>query len=161
MTYLVKACTDPITNITGPLYHLACGDSDRFEETKKLVLAIFRTATVAGFFFMIIPFNYIFGHHDNLSGSLAFTAQFLIHPYAAALFNACINGGHLLAMKVVDIFVKRQLILTRTDAGGFVRAIAFCYIAQLTNHISNDCALDKKYMKWSYSIANWLYPKSD
>ncbi len=159
MAFLVRACTDPIANITGPIYHLAIGDSDNFEQTKTLLHALFRTATIAGFFFMVIPFNRIFGHHDNLSGSLAFTAQYLIHPYAAALFNAYINGGHLIVMKVVDIFVKRQLILTRADAGGFVRAIAFCYIAQLTNHIFSECALDKKYREWSHAIANQLCRK--
>lgn len=163
MAFLVRACTDPITNITGPIYHLVRGDRDRAEETQKLLLATFRTATVAAFFFLIIPFNRIFGHHDNLSGSFAFTAQFLIHPYAAALFNAFINGGYPIVMKVIDIFATRQLILTRTDAGGFVCAIAFCYLAKvLTTHVAAaDCnfinSLDRKYSEWSNGIANWLY----
>jgi len=112
---------------------------------------------------MIIPFNYFFGTHDNLSSSFALPAQFLIHPYAAALFNAFVNGGHLLIMKMVDLVVKRQLILTRNDVGGFVRAIGFCYIAQLfkSQAVFIMQGLDAKYMQWSRRIAQWACPEEN
>ena len=158
MTYLVKACTDPITNITGPLYHLVKGDGKKVDELQKLILATFHTATVAAFFFMIIPFNYIFGHQDNLSGSFAFASQFLIHPYAASLFNAFINGGYPLVTKAIDIFVKQQLDLTRDEVGGFVRAIGFCSLAQSLLEHSAVCPpkwsyVDQKYQKWAHTLA--------
>jgi hypothetical protein len=156
MTCIIRACTDPITNITGPIYRLARG-AGGFDHLEKLILATLRTATAAAFFFMIIPFNYIFGHHDNLSGSFAFASQFLIHPYAAALFNAFING-YPLATKVTDMFVKQQLLLTRDDLGGVVRAVGFCYIAQcLAKHLIEISSVDKKYQEWAFKLARWYY----
>jgi hypothetical protein len=172
MTVLIRACTDPFTNITGPLYHLVKGDGKKVEELEKLILATLRTATAAAFFFMIIPFNYIFGHHDNLSGSFAFASQFLIHPYAASLFNAFINGGYTLVTKVLDVFAKRQLIFTRDDLGGVVRAIGFCTLAHYLQAYSNlscfnlstvkksnplytPCYIDTKYQEWAGKFARW------
>jgi hypothetical protein len=156
MVNLIKACTDPITDITGPLYHLAKGNSRERDQLYYLILAAFRTATVAGLFFVIIPFNRIFGSQDTLSGSLAFATQWLIHPYAAALFNAYINGGRLLVIKAIDIVFKRQLILTRGDIGGFARAIAFCFIARCLKNYTN--VLDFQYLKWSSMMADFLKP---
>lgn len=161
MTFLVHACTDPITNITSPLYRLAKGEGNKVDQLVKLTLATFRTATAAAFFFTIIPFNNIFGRHDNLSGSLAFASQCLIHPYSASLFNAFINGGYPLMTKVIDSFVKRQLILTRDDLGGFARAIGFCYIAKcLKPKLFETSSVDKRYQVWSYKFAYWYYGKS-
>ncbi len=177
MTFLVRACTDPITNITGPLYHLARGEGNKVAELEELTLATLRTTTVAAFFFMIIPFNYIFGHHDNLSCSFVFTTQFVIHPYAASLFNAFINGGYTLAMKVLDVFAKQQLILTRDDLGGVVRAIGFCTIAKCLQEYSKLPAfntssikknypvyspsyIDNKYQEWASKFSRWYYGKS-
>jgi hypothetical protein len=161
MTFLVEACTAPLTNITGPIYHLVRGDDDKVVHLQNLILATLRTATVAAFFFMIIPFNHIFGTHDTLAGSFALTAQFLVHPYAAALFNAFVNGGHLLIMKMVDIVVQRQLILTRNDVGGFVRAVGFCYIATFLKDqaIHKMHGLDGMFISWSCRIARWTYDK--
>jgi hypothetical protein len=148
-----------VTNITSPLYHLAWGDLPRPEELEKLILASFRTATVAALFFVIIPFNWIFGSHDNLSGSCAFATQWLIHPYAAALFNAYINGGHLLVMKVVAIVFNQRLILTRNNVGGFVRAYAFCHLARLIKYyILDSHPLDLIYQGWAKKLAGIATP---
>lgn len=160
MTFLVKACIDPITNITGPIYRLATSKSDTIKkpELEKLILATLRTATAAALFFMIIPFNHLVGHHDNLSGSLTFASQCIVHPYAAALFNAFMNGGYPLVMKVTDIFASRQLIFTRDDLGGCVRAIGFCYVAQcLKEYLALSSPVDQKYYIWSKNIAQWYY----
>jgi hypothetical protein len=156
MTCLVRACIAPITNITGPIYHLVKDDGKKVDELQKLILATFHTATVAAFFFMIIPFNYIFGHQDNLSGSFAFASQFLIHPYAASLFNAFINGGYPLVTKAIDIFAKWQLSLTKDDLGGFVRAIGFCYIAERLHPYNNHLRpyIDQKYQNWASKLAH-------
>jgi hypothetical protein len=164
MTFLVSACTDPITDITSPIYNLAKGYGNKEEQLQKLTLATFRTATAAALFFMIIPFNHIFGHHDNLSGSFAFASQFIVHPYAAALFNAFMSGGYPLVMKVTDIFASRQLIFTRNDLGGCVRAIGFCYIAQClkvylshTPFVGQVSLVDQKYKLWATKFAHWYY----
>ncbi len=154
MTFLIKPITAPITDITAPLYHLMRGDSPRQKELERLFLATFRTATVAGLFFVIIPFNRIFGHQDNLSGSFTFASQWIIHPYAAALFNAFMNGGILLVFKTVDVVTKRQFILTRNDVGGFARAFSFLCLAQfLKTSMSRDHYVDRKYQRWSHYLA--------
>ncbi len=87
--------------------------------------------------------------NDNLSGSFVWTVQLLIHPYAAALSNAFVNGGHLLVIKIVDLVTKQQLLLTKNDVGGFVRAIGFCYLARVINHYAfyDSFWLDGKYQE--------------
>ncbi|HUD01941.1 MAG TPA: hypothetical protein VMR37_06405 [Rhabdochlamydiaceae bacterium] len=154
MTTLFKIAVAPLTNITGPLYHLARGDRRKEDCLQQLIFASFRTATAAALFFMIIPFNRIFGHKDNLAGSFVFAAQWMVYPYAAALFNAYMNGGHLLVMKGVDLIFKQRLTLTRNDVGGFARAFAFCYLANLLNR--SNASVDILYLHWSHQLAHWL-----
>jgi hypothetical protein len=168
MTFLLTACTAPVTNIIGPLYHLIRGDRDlyegdkqsaRHEETKILMFALLRTVTVAALLFTSIPFVYFFGFNDDLGPSLSLTAQFLIHPYAAALTHGFLPGGLLLIKKVADLFVKRQLIFTRDDAADFATSIMFCYIAQLIDKVQNHGFLDRQYRHWSKAIANRFFPQ--
>jgi hypothetical protein len=158
MTTLFKIAVAPLTNITGPLYHLARGDRPKVDCLQQLIFASFRTATAAALFFMIIPFNRIFGHKDNLAGSFAFAAQWVVYPYAAALFNAYMNGGHLLVMKGVDLVFKQRLTLTRNDVGGFARAFAFCYLANLLNR--SNSFLNKLYEIWSVQLAHKIAGRS-
>jgi len=146
-----------VTNITGPLYHLIRGDKGARDETMNLMFALLRTATVVAFLSSAIPFMHIFGKYDN--GGFYFMAQFLIHPYAAALLSAFTTGGHLFIAKVMDIFMQRQLIFTPDDVGDLAAAIAFCNIAQLINHSNDRGFLDRKYLLWSDAFATWLYPQ--
>lgn len=160
MTCVLKACTDPFTSIARPISRLATAKNDTTKrvELESLILATMRTATAAALFFMIIPCNHFVGHHDNLSASLTFASQFIIHPYAAALFNAFMNGGYPLVMKVIDIFASRQLIFTRDDLGGCVRAIGFFYIAKcLKENLLNSSPVDQKYQIWANKFAHWYY----
>lgn len=165
MTSLINPFTDPILNFAAPLYHLCSGQSlghmdfdqmGKAYHLERFILATLHTATAAAFFFTIIPFNRIFGHHDNLSGSLAFAAQFLIHPYAASLFNACINGCPLV-MKVIDFFVKRQLILTRNELGECARAIAFLHLGHHLRQSHYYSYVDRKYRDLATKLAYWYY----
>jgi hypothetical protein len=152
MTCLVRACTDPITNITGPIYRLAKGDRAKRYQLENLILTTFRTATAVAFFFVSISFNYIFGRR-----SFAFASQFLIHPYSAALCYAFINVRYPLVTIATDLFVKRQLLLTRADLGGFVRAVGFCYIAKCLERSTQRSYVDIKYQIWASELAFWYY----
>lgn len=139
MSLFVHACTDPITNITGPIYHLIRGDKPKQKQLQLLILAALRTLTVAALFFVIIASNRIFGSDNNVSRSFAFSVQFFIHPYAAALLNVFTN-----------------LIPPHKDIGGVIRAMGFCLIAHLLQERGNG--LDQKYEQWSKIIALWKYP---
>lgn len=155
MTLLVKAPLAPIVNLCAPVYYLCTGTGPKKPKyhIERLTLAALRTATAAALFFTIIPFNIIFGHKDNLSGSLAFASQIIIHPYAACLFNAFINGGFLLILKTTDLVSKRQLILTRNDAGSFARALGFLYVAHYLKNIDEKHWLDSAYRGWAHQLA--------
>ncbi|MBS0648677.1 MAG: hypothetical protein JSS10_05575 [Verrucomicrobia bacterium] len=154
MASFAMAPFSPLIELTAPLYHLCTGQGNKQQNIERWILAAFRTATVAGLFLAIIPFNYFFGHHDNLSGSLALASQYILHPYAAALFNATINGGFLLVTKTTDIVYKQQLILTRKDAGDFARALGFLYVAYFLKDALKDHPLDKKYQEWANRLAS-------
>lgn len=156
MASFALAPISPVLELTAPLYHLSTGQGVKRENIRLFILATLRTATVAGLFLAVIPFNKLFGHHDNLSGSLAFASQFMIHPYAAALFRATIDGGFLLVMKTTDIVSKRQLNLTRNDAGAFARALGFLYVAYFLKDALQDHPLDKKYRQWAQTLASKL-----
>ncbi len=81
--------------------------------------------------------------------------MWIIHPYAAALFNAAIFGGIVLLMKSVDMASKRQLTLTRADAGSFALAVGFLYAAQqIKKHALKDHWVDQKYQQWSNQLAS-------
>jgi hypothetical protein len=153
MTSLIKAPFAPLINLGVPVYYLCTGTGPKKPHLERLTLAILRTATAAALFFTIIPFNIIFGHKDNLSGSLAFASQIIIHPYAACLFHAFINGGFLLLLKTTDLVSKRQLILTRHDAGSFARALGFLYVAYYLKNIDQNHWLDCKYRGWAHQLA--------
>lgn len=152
----VMAPFSPLIELTAPLYHLCTDSSHKKQNYERFILAALRTATVAGLFLVIIPFNKIFGHQDNLSGSLALGSQFIIHPYAAALFNATINGGFLLLLKTTDIVYKQQLILTRNDVGAFARALGFLYVAYFLKDALKTHPLDITYQKWAENLARRL-----
>lgn len=153
MPSLIKTTLAPLVNLGAPVYNLCTGTGKKKDHIERLTLATLRTATAAALFFTSIPFNRIFGHKDNLSGSLAFASQFIIHPYAACLFNAFINGGFLLLLKTTDLVSKRQLILTRNDVGSFARAISFLYVAYYLKHIDQNHWLDSKYRGWAHQLA--------
>jgi len=166
MAFLLTAYAAPVTNIIGPLYHIFQKDTGARHETKKLMLALLRTATVAVFFFANTSFKYTFGGYNELSVGLTFLAQLLIHPYAAALHIGFISGRVLLIEKVTDVFMKQLLTLTLDDARNFVTMTAFFHIAQLIDQPNDDFFnnkyhgfLDNKYRCLSRAIANKIYPK--
>jgi len=161
MSIVFNSCIAPITDITGPLYHLIRGDnkspsyyweqgiSPEQEQLRSLFLALFRTATIAAFFFVLNPHR-IFGVQSNISDGFAFAAQWLIHPYAAALLNAFTNVYPLIA-KMIALLSKHQFFNATDYVGGFFRMIAFCFIAQ---RLKNDpSALDKGYSLLSLLFA--------
>ena len=146
---IITPVTSPITDFAKPLYHLVIGHQ-RKTQVEKLLLTTFRTATFAGFFFLVIPFNHAFGSQGNLSASLAMGAQWLIHPYAAAHFNAAISGGIFLVMQGADMISKRQFNFTREHAGPLALTVGFLYLAQvIKEHVLDYQYVDGKYRDWA------------
>ena len=141
MSIVLRALSAPITDITGPLYHLIRGDikpnyyhyisgiSPQQEQLSDLFLALLRTATVAALFFVTIPCKWILWSEGGLSAGAAFAVQFLIHPYAASLLNAFVHGYPLI-LKVVNFILNHQLTITTFDFNCAFRMFAFCLIAQ-------------------------------
>jgi len=156
MASIVRTIASPLNELGAPIYYLCRDKGSRKANIERLTLAALRTATAAAFFFTVIPFNEIFGHKDNFSCSLAFASQFIVHPYAASLFNAFINGGFLLILKSIDLVFKRQLILTRNDVGSFARAIGFLYAAYFLKEGLSSNPLDLTYRQWARKLAAQL-----
>lgn len=154
MSIVLRALTAPMTDITGPLYHLIQGDikpepyhskydiSPQQEQLSELFLALFRTAMVAAFFFMMVVCRRFSWAQENHSRSFVFATQWLIHPYAAALFNASTHGSPLL-WKVIGLFSKHQVFFTKEDVGSFFTLFAFCFVAQGLKEYTNG--LDDRY----------------
>lgn len=153
MTSILQAAVSPLVELGAPAYYLCKGTNQKRAQVERLTLAALRTATAAALFFTIIPFNIIYGHHDNLSGSFAFASSFIIHPYAACLFQAFINGGFLLLLKTTDLVSKQQLILTRDEAGAFARAMGFLYAAYYLKNTGRNHWLDGIYRGWAQRLA--------
>ena len=163
MNIVFSACLAPIIDITGPLYHLIRSDikpnsshyksgiSPQQVQLCCLFRALFRTATVAALF-------WIFGGKGMIINRFSFAAQWLIHPYAAALSNACIRL-YPLTMKIIALLSKGQFFNSKDYIGDFFAMIAFCILAIPLKNYTN--ALDRQYFVWSCRLAMRLGKKQE